>query len=193
MSVCRYAAICDYISVRKVGLYKKDFTMLNNMYIIKVTMKKEKDKKAEALREKGALHRHPEAVKDEPFLSHPFFDPRDLVQVRYEMLRRHRVDEKAVKEVASTFGLSRQAFYEAEAAFEHDGVAGLLPRHKGPKRPHKCTDEVLNFVEAWRQTSPREGVGEAVFKRFGIRVNPRSIDRALARRKKKRQTKGTAR
>jgi len=196
MSVRKHMLINACITRKKAGLEKKDLTRRSTMYIIKVTRMRrvrEKDKKAEALREKGALHRHPEAVKDEPFQSHPFFDPRDLVQVRYEMLRRHRVDERAVKEVASTFGVSRQAFYETESAFEHDGVAGLLPRHKGPKRAHKCTDEVLDFVEAWRQSASQEQVDAAVFKRFGIRVNPRSIERALARRKKKRATRGGAR
>jgi transposase len=153
--------------------------------------KTNEDKKTEALKERGALHSHPEAVRDEAFQGQEFFDARDLVQVRYEMLRRHRVDERPVKEVAASFGLSRQAFYETEAAFERQGVAGLLPHHKGPKRAHKCTDEVLDFVEAWQETAPpHERADEAVWKRFGIRINPRSIDRALIRRKKKRRRKG---
>lgn len=156
--------------------------------IIMVTMGRSKeDKKAEALTERGALHPHPEAVKDEAFQNHEFFDPRDLVQVRYEMLRRHRVDARPVTEVAASFGLSRQAFYETEAAFEARGVGGLLPHKKGPKRAHKCTDEILDFVEAWRETvPPGERADEAVRARFGVRINPRSIDRALIRRKKKR-------
>jgi len=195
IDVRRWLVIYAGISRRKAGFEKKDLTRQSILYIIMVThmgKQEKKDHKAEALREKGTLHRHPEAVRDEPFQSHEFFDPRDLVQVRYEMLRRHRVDEKPVKEVASTFGMSRQAFYETEAAFEHEGVVGLVPRRKGPKRAHKCTDEVLDFVEAWRDTSPQERADEAVFNRFGIRINPRSIDRALLRRKKKRQTKGEA-
>lgn len=166
-------------------------TTIINMNIIVLTMRSKEDKRAEALREKGALHPCPETVKDEAFQNHEFFDPRDLVQVRYEMLRRHRVDERPVTEVAASFGLSRQAFYETEAAFAAHGVAGLLPHKKGPKRAHKCTDEILDFVEAWRQTAgPHERADEAVQVRFGVRINPRSIDRALIRRKKKRPRKG---
>src|SRR2546425_5598176 len=71
------------------------------------------DPKVAALRAGGALHPHPEAVRDEAFLRHPFFDPRDRVQVKYEMLRRHRVDGPPVTEVAPTFRVSPQAFYEA--------------------------------------------------------------------------------
>jgi transposase len=149
------------------------------------------DPKAAALRDQGALHPHPEAVKDEAFRSHEFFDSRDLVQVRYEMLRRHRLDGRPVTEVADTFGVSRQAFYKTESAFKTQGAPGLLPRRRGPKRAHKCTDEILDFVEQWRTTESAE-VGETVLQavqsRFGITIHPRSIERALVRRKKKRRS-----
>jgi hypothetical protein len=150
------------------------------------------DPKVAALRDQGVLYPHPEAVKDEAFRSHEFFDPRDLVQVRYEMLRRHRVDGRPVTEVADTFGISRQAFYKTDSAFKTQGAPGLLPRRRGPKRAHKCTDEILDFVEQWRSTESaevRETVVQAVQGRFGFTINPRSIERALARRKKKRRTK----
>lgn len=145
------------------------------------------DAKAEALRRQGALHPHPDTVRDEAFRQGEFFDSRDLVQVRYEMLRRHQVDRQAVTEAAVAFGVSRQAFYTAEAAFEERGISGLLPRRRGPKRAHKCTTEILDFVGQWRADSPAEkDVTEAIQKRFGVLINPRSIERALARRKKKR-------
>ena len=147
-------------------LGKKDLTNYFYMYIIIMTIM--------------SRHKPPKT-----------FDPRDLVQIRYEMLRRNRVEGKAVTEVASTFGTSRQAFYKSSSAFEAQGVSGLLPKRRGPKRAHKCTDEVLNFVEQWQATADvQESVSEAVRNRFGITINPRSIERALARHKKKRQKKG---
>ena len=148
------------------------------------------DVKTQALREAGALHPRPEAVRDEAFLSHPFFDPRDRVQVKYEMVRRHRVDEKPVTEVAARFGVSRQAFYEASAAFEADGIPGLVPKRPGPKGAHKCTDAVVDYVERWRageDVRPGEPLTAAVARRFGISIHARSLDRAVARRKKKRR------
>lgn len=176
---------------------KKDLTCYFYMYIIILTiMSRHKppitqDAKETALRDQHALHPHPESVRNENFQTHEFFDPRDLVQVRYEMLRRHRVEEKTVTEVSSTFGVSRQAFYKSTSAFEAQGVSGLLPKRRGPKRAHKCTDEVLDFVEKWQATADsQESASEAVWERFGITINPRSIERALARRKKKRQKKG---
>ena len=144
------------------------------------------DSKAEALRQHGALHPHPEAVRDEAFREHEFFDTRDSVQVKYEMLRRRRVDARAVREVAESFGVSRQAFYLAERGFQKEGLPGLLPRRRGPKGAHKCTDEVLAFVEQWQEKAPADQtLSEAIEERFGVKIHPRSIDRALARRKKK--------
>jgi len=145
------------------------------------------DVKTQVLRQQGALHPHPEAVQDEVFRRGEFFDRRDLVQVRYEMLRRHQVDGQAVTEVSASFGVSRQAFYTTSAAFKNMGVSGLLPRRRGPKRAHKCTDEILDYVAQWRSDSPAaEDVTKAIQKRFGVSINPRSIERALMRRKKKR-------
>lgn len=144
------------------------------------------DAKADVLRQQGALHPDPDAVQDEAFRQGEFFDPRDLIQVRYEMLRRHQIEGKTVTEVATAFGVSRQAYYMTEAAFEQQGLAGLLPRRRGPQRAHKCTDQVLDFVEQWRAGgSSEKKVGEAVRKRFGVSIHPRSLARALSRRKKK--------
>jgi transposase len=159
-----------------------------------MTRRPPEDPKIASLRAAGALHPRAKSVRDEAFLGdQEFFDPRDRVQVKYEMLRRHRVEGRPVSRVASAFGVSRQAFYLADRAFEGQGLPGLLPRPRGPKRNHKCTDEVLDFVE---QRQAREGAKEemslveAVRRRFGLTINPRSLDRALARRKKKFQAKG---
>ena len=137
------------------------------------------------------VHPHPDAIQDPAFLSEEFLDERDLVQVKYEMLRRHRVEGQPVSEVARLFGVSRQTFYKTQEALRTEGIPGLLPRRRGPRRAHKCTEEVLDFVEAWRSEHGGPG-GEreshAVEEKFGVRIRFRSIERALARRKKKRRT-----
>ena len=95
-------------------------------------------------------------------------------------------------QVAAAFGVSRQAFYVADAAFEEQGVPGLLPRSRGPKRAHKCTEEILDFAERWRLGDSGEhdrSLMDAIQGRFGINIHPRSLDRALAKRKKKRRSK----
>ena len=146
------------------------------------------DAKTQALREAGALHPHPETVRDDVFRSHPFFDPRDRVQVKYEMVRRHQVDGRPVTEVAARFGVSRQTFYQTAAAFEAHGIPGLVPKRPGPKGAHKCTDAVVDYVERWRageDVRPDEPLTAAVARRFSVSIHARSLDRAVARRKKK--------
>ena len=148
------------------------------------------DPKAAALRAAGALHPRPERVQDEAFARHEFFDRRDRVQVKYEMLRRHRVDGRPVTDIAAVCGASRHTFYTTLAAFTTRGIPGLLPRPRGPQRAHKCTDDILDFVEHWRvehAAAATTSVVQAVQRRFGVTIHPRSLLRALARREKKRR------
>jgi transposase len=150
--------------------------------------KANRDPKSKALQQEGSLHPHPEQVKDELFLSHDFFDPRDLVQVKYEMLRRVQSDGQTVSESAARFGFSRPSFYQAQAAFEQGGLPALMARKRGPKRAHKLTTEVLAFVRhAQEEDSSLRAAGLAMLvkNRYGITVHPRSIERALTRSQKK--------
>lgn len=143
------------------------------------------DPKAEALAAARSLNPHPEAVLDQAFAASPFLDPRDLVQVKYEMVRRVRQDGAAVAAVAAAFGFSRPSWYTAAAALDQAGLPGLLPAKPGPRRAHKLSGEVVEFVQARLAADPQTRPGELVdliAERFGIGVHPRSIERALARR-----------
>lgn len=146
------------------------------------------DEKVVALRSAGALHPRPQTVRDPLFAAHPFFDARDLVQVKYEMIRRVQADGGSVTQVAADFGFSRVSFYQAQAAFTEAGLPGLVPRRRGPRGAHKLTEEVMAFVDQVRAESPdlpARTLGERVLAQFGLSVHPRSIERALARRLKK--------
>lgn len=82
-------------------------------------------------------------MADPLFRDSAFFDPSDLVQVKYEMLRSVERDGRAVVEAAEAFGLSRPVYYVARELFNREGLPGLLPRKRGPKRPHKLTEETV--------------------------------------------------
>ena len=112
------------------------------------------DPKSQALARDGALNPHPEAVHDPLFTANPFFDPKDLVQVRYEMVRRHRSDGVSISEVATAFGVSRPTFYKAQNALAAAGLVGLVPRPRGPKGGHKISDEVVTFVSDLKAGHP---------------------------------------
>lgn len=141
------------------------------------------DPKRDSLRQSHALHPHPERVRDQDFLAHPeFFDARDLVQVKYEMLRRARGQTHAVSDLAHTFGVSRPAFYRAASAFDRDGLPGLVPSRPGPHRPHKLTSEVVAFIATERRRHPTIRPAELsrrVEQAFHVRIHPRTIARHL--------------
>lgn len=136
------------------------------------------------------MHLHPERVSAEPFRTRDFFDARDLLQVKYEMLRRVLVDGLPVASSAKASGLSRPTYYQAQEAFEREGLCGLLPRKRGPQGGHKVTQAVLDFLLAQAQGSGRPSSAELVRRareKFGVRLHPRTVERALARRGKARR------
>jgi hypothetical protein len=91
------------------------------------------DPKEAALAEARCLNPHPEQVTDPEFLSSEFFDARDAVQVKYEMVRKVQAGGAPVTEAAAAFGYSRPAYYAAAAALEQAGLEGLVPA-PGPGR-----------------------------------------------------------
>lgn len=148
--------------------------------------KRRRDPKEEALRASRSLNPRPEAVADERFSASEFFDPRDLVQVKYEMVRRVEVEGDPVTEAASAFGFSRPTYYQAAAALAEGGLPALVPEKPGPRRAHKLTPEVLEHLEDALARDPSLRAGDLaalVAERFGISVHPRSVERALARRR----------
>jgi len=146
--------------------------------------------KAQALRQSGTLNPRPQDVRDELFREQAFFDSRDLVQVKYEMLRRVSQDGQAISHAAASFGFSRPSFYQAQTDFEASGLAGLVPQKRGPKQGHKLTPEILEFLRKARaddnELKPAALV-QMVQVRFGVAVHPRSIERGLLRDQKKRR------
>lgn len=148
------------------------------------------DPKADALRKQGCLHPHPERVTDEAFAASEFFDPRDLMQVKYEMLRRVRLDGQTISQAAARFGLSRPSYYQAQAAYEAGGLPGLLPSKPGPRRAHKLSEDVVAALQEALADQPELGsrdLAALVQERFGVSVHPRSVERALARQEKKQR------
>src|SRR5882672_10224131 len=129
--------------------------------------------KRNTLRKQGTLHPHPDAVSAESFQNSDFFDPQDLVQVKYEMLRRVEAEQASVSQAAQEFGLSRPSFYQAQAAFQQSGLAGLIRQKPGPWRARKLTAQVLDFVEETRAAHPTLRYAELARqarKRIGVRV-----------------------
>jgi len=142
------------------------------------------DPKVAALRQARCLNPHPEQVTDPMFLGEEFFDARDAVQVKYEMIRRVAVDGESVTAAAAAFGYSRPSYYEAAAALTAAGLEGLVAAKPGPHGGHKLTEAVLAWAEQQLSADPtptccdgapvartarqpgrhrRDGIGEVAF------------------------------
>jgi hypothetical protein len=146
-------------------------------------------RKLQGLQDTGSLHRHPEKVVDPLFRDSEFFDPRDLVQVKYEMLRRVQVEHVPVALAVRLFGFSRPVFYQALAVLEAAGLPGLIPKRPGPRTAHKLSTDVLDYLDELLSHDPTlrsDDLAQQVLKKFQCSVHARSIERALSRRKKGR-------
>lgn len=167
---------CDIIIFTTHAAFKEDY----------MDKKKPDDPKEKALQEYGALNTHP--VTDPLFKDNDFFDPRDLVQVKYEMLRKVHKESQPISHAAASFGFSRPSFYKTMNDFKREGIAGLLPRKRGPQGGHKLTQEVMDFIEeilAMDKSMSIPALLDEVEKRFGVRVHRRSLERARRRSEKK--------
>ena len=148
-------------------------------------MANEKNKpvpKETVLKELRSLNPRPKSVTCEFFRKDSFFDSRDLVQVKYEMLRQVDKEGVSIAHASKEFGMSRPAFYQAKADFEVGGLPALVGQKRGPRKPHKINEEILSFIEREVTTSGITSsalLAGAVEKTFKVKVHPRSIERAL--------------
>ncbi|MEE8378819.1 MAG: helix-turn-helix domain-containing protein [Gammaproteobacteria bacterium] len=144
--------------------------------------------KDKILRQHSALNPRPDGIKDKLFADYEFFDSHDTAQVKYEMLRRVQKDGWSVSRAAKTFGFSRNAFYQARIAFQQAGIWGLFRARPGPRRAHKFTQEVMDFIEKSIEDNSSLStldLRQLLQERFGISVHRRSIERAQNRQQKK--------
>jgi transposase len=174
----RILYLFDLTFDRAMGILETTIVLVQEIFM--------SDEKLTFLRQSHTLHPHPEGVRDPLFSSgSSFFDPRDLVQVKYELLRRVRVDGYSVSDATALFALSRPTFYAAQAAWEHAGISGLLPQPTGPRHAHKLTDEIITELQPLAKTMSSAQLAVWLQEQRNLSVHPRSIERALARPAKK--------
>ena len=170
--------------------YKMIIIIITLITVQMTTMDIDEERK-QRLKKEGTLHPKPDKVCSDLLAKSPFFDANDLMQMKYEMLRSVSADEQPVTEAAQTFGLSRVAYYTAQKQYQKHGLAGLLPRRRGPKHPHKFTPEVLSFIDEQLTTAKGRPdwnlLSKQIEAEFGIKVHPRSVERAVKQKKGPKQ------
>ncbi len=148
------------------------------------------DAKTQALAASRTLNPRPERVTDPAFGPGGSFDPADLVQVKYEMVRRAEAGDVPASQATADFGFSRQSLYSARTALRERGLAGLVPAKPGPRGGHKLTGQVVDLLEELLEADPGvrpADLAAAVRQRSGVSVHPRSAERALQRRRAARR------
>ncbi len=145
-----------------------------------------------ALRESRCLNPHPEQVTDEAFLAGEFFDTRDAVQVKYEMVPRVSVDGARSAPRPRRSGTPGRRTTRRPPPWPRSGLDSLVPARPGPRNGHKLTSEILAWAEQQLAADPTlkaAGLADPIAAEFGVRVHPRSIERALARRREHSQSR----
>jgi len=188
------SVVCEYMQIIRINWISKQLEchLVLRHNFIRITKEvipariKTKTAKVNALLEEGTLNHSPGKVRDPKFQENEFFDPRDLVQVKYEMLRRVSVEKASVTDATEKYGVSRPTYYQTKASFDKGGLAGLVPRKRGPHGPHKLQGEALAFVQqqlvAGQPVRARE-LAKLVRQKFDLAIHPRTIERAVAGKK----------
>jgi transposase len=138
--------------------------------------------KRQALQAAGTFNRRAAQVRHPLFQQSSFFDPEDLLQLKYETLRALEKDHCPVAQAAREFGLSRPTIYEAQTQFQQQGLEGLLPHKRGPKSAHKLTDPIRQYLREQVAAEPgvnAEELARRVRQRFAVSLHPRTLQKAL--------------
>ena len=144
--------------------------------------------KAQALKSAGAFNPRADQVRHPLFESSDFFDPQDLPQLKYEALRALRADDYSITRAANEFGLSRPTLYQAQGQFKKEGLEGLLARKRGPKKPHKLTPEVHQYLQELKASEPgldARALVRRLRQKFKLKIHPRTIEKALKTKAKR--------
>jgi transposase len=138
--------------------------------------------KRQALQASGTFNSRHGRVRHPLFHGSDFFDPQDLLQLKYESLRALQKEQYSIARAASEFGLSRPTLYQAQAHFTAQGLEGLLPGKRGPRQAHKLTAQVRQYLEQERAAHPElsaRQLAARVRQRFRVKVHPRTLEKAL--------------
>ena len=144
--------------------------------------------KRQALEAAGTFNPRFAQVRHELFRASAFFDPQDLLQLKYEAVRAIRSEGRPLARTAAEFGLSRPTLYQAQRHFQAQGLEGLFPHKRGPKGAHKLTAAVCAHLQTWATAEPQltaHELARRLRQQFQVKVHPRTIEKTLQVRVKK--------
>lgn len=138
--------------------------------------------KNEFLEKEGLLNKKPERVSHSLFKSNEFFDPLDLLQVRYEMLRSVNVDGCSVVSACRTFGFSREYYYKMGRMFSERGFVGLFGAPSGRRPLIALNQELINFIIHKKLEKPKlsgDNICKQIKKIYHVECSTRTVERII--------------
>jgi len=138
--------------------------------------------KRDFLNKKGLLNRRAERVTHPLFLTLDFFDPLDLPQVKYELMRAARVDNISVVEACRLFGFSREYFYRLEKAFVKHGYVSLIGSPMGRRPIISLNHEIVTFIVHRKMDEPKlsgESLRKEILHQYSIDCSRRTVERII--------------
>ena len=141
--------------------------------------------KQEVLIRNGTYNRNHDKVTEPRFTNDDFYDPRDLAQVKYEMLRAVRESQRSVEEITGSFGFSRAGFYKIKKSFEEEGVSAFASNKTGPRGAWKLTEEIRRFVDSYLSDHPgasSEEIADVLKAERGLEISKRTVERYRSRK-----------
>ena len=135
------------------------------------------------LHRNGSFNHRADTVSAGIFNQSPFFDAHDLIQVKYEMLRAVEKERRDVTSVSEAFGFSRVSFYQIKKEFDENGIAGLLPKKRGPKGSRKLSGSDVDFARNLEATHTKVQILKRLKEERGVEVSKRTLERQLSDKK----------
>ena len=135
--------------------------------------------KHDELRKNGSFNHRADTVSAEIFSKSQFFDAHDLIQVKYEMLRAVEKENCEVSSTSESFGFSRVSFYQIRKEFDENGIAGLVPKKRGPKGARKLSSNDVEFARGLEATHTKAQILTRLKEERGVEVSKRTLERQL--------------
>ena len=122
------------------------------------------------------------------FIESDLYASRDLLQVRYELVRSIEEGDIALDEVPDKYGVSSVTAKRYVRSFKEGGMIALVPEQKGPKGPSSLDDEALRFIDSYIAEHPKASgrkVHEALESERHLGISKRTVERYLSSKKAK--------
>ena len=122
-------------------------------------MARRDDAKTRALAASRTLNPRPEKVADPAFAPGSFFDPANLVQVKYEMVRQAETGGAGRPGRVGLRGSPASRCIPPERRCASKGWPGLIPGEPGPEEQQQAAGEVVSHLEELLAADPRLRAG----------------------------------